>query len=203
MSTEFRRDARAVRVVAFSLALLSSSCTKGAVHEKFEYIDITGVDIGGDFHLTDHRGRTRSLADFRGKVIAVFFGYAHCPDACPTALAELAQTVAQLGKQADEVQVLFVTVDPARDTPEVLARYVPAFDPRFLGLHGDPETIAKVAGSYKVFFAAQKPNASGNYTVDHTAALYLIDRRGRPRLYVGGARTVSGMLHDVKLLLNE
>ena len=204
MGIDRRRHAAAPRIVAaFGLALLVAACTKGAGHEKFEYIDITGVGIGGDFKLADHRGEPRSLVDFRAKVVAVFFGYTHCPDACPIALAELAQTVAQLGKQGEEVQVLFITVDPARDTPKVLAQYVPAFDRRFLGLYGDPETTGRVAAAYKVFFAAQKPNASGNYAVDHTAALFLVDRRGRPRLYVGGARTVSGMVHDIRLLLNE
>ena len=206
MGTDCRRHREGSRLFAvLGLALLVAACTKGggASSEKFEYTDITGVAIGSDFRLTDHNGHQRSLSDFRGKVIAIFFGFTHCPDVCPTALAELAQTVKQLGSQGDEVQILFITVDPARDTRKVLAQYVPAFDPRFLGLYGDSETTAKVAGAYKVFYAAQQPNASGNYTVDHTAALFLIDRQGRPRLYVGGGRTVSGMVHDVKLLLNE
>jgi protein SCO1/2 len=122
---------------------------------------------------------------------------------CPTALGELAQTVRQLDKQGGEAQVLFITVDPVRDTPKVLAQYVSAFYPGFLGLYGDAEATAKVAAKYKIFFAAQRPSASGNYTIDHTAAVYMIDRHGRPRLYVGGGRTVSGMVHDIKVLLNE
>lgn len=198
MSIDFGRRVVLLRIPAvFGFAAIAAACTKA----KFEYTDITGVEIGGDFQLTDHNGHPRSLSDFRGKVVAVFFGFTHCPDVCPTTLAELAQTVRRLGERGDEIQVLFITVDPARDTQKVLAQYVPAFDPRFLGLYGDPATTAKVAAAYKVFFAPQPPNASGNYTVDHSAAIFVIDRRGRPRLYVGGGRTVDGLVHDIKLLL--
>jgi len=198
MGIDLGRRAALLRIpVVLGCAAIAAACT-----EKFELTDITGSTIGGDFRLTDHTGRVRSLSDFRGKVVAIFFGYTHCPDMCPTALAELAQTVKRLGSQGDEVQVLFITVDPARDTPKVLAQYVPAFDPRFLGLYGDTATTAKVAAEYKVFFEAQRPNASGNYTIDHTAAVYLIDRKGRPRLYAGGKRSVDGMVHDIKLLLH-
>ena len=197
MSIDFGRRLVLLRIpLVLGSAAIAAACT-----DKFELTDITGSTIGGDFRLTDHTGRVRSLSDFRGKVVAIFFGYTHCPDVCPTALAELAQTVKQLGRQGDEMQVLFITVDPARDTQKVLAQYVPAFDPRFLGLYGDAATTAKVAAEYKVFFEAQRPNASGNYTVDHTAGVFLIDRRGRPRLYVGGRRTVDGLVHDIKLLL--
>jgi len=198
MSIDFGRRLVLLRIpVVFGFAAIAAACTKA----KFEYTDITGVEIGGDFQLTDHNGHPRSLSDFRGKVVAVFFGFTHCPDVCPTTLAELAQTVKRLGAGGDEVQILFITVDPARDTQKVLAQYVPAFDPRFLGLYGDPATTAKVAAAYKVFFAPQPPNASGNYTVDHSAAIFVIDRRGRPRLVMGAGRTVSGMVHDIKLLL--
>ncbi len=198
MSIDFGRRLVLLRIpVVFGFAAIAAACTKA----KFEYTDITGVEIGGDFQLTDHNGHPRSLSDFRGKVVAVFFGFTHCPDVCPTTLAELAQTVKRLGARGDEVQILFITVDPARDTQKVLAQYVTAFDPRFLGLYGDPATTAKVAAAYKVFFAPQPPNASGNYTVDHSAAIFVIDRRGRPRLVMGAGRTVSGMVHDIKLLL--
>jgi protein SCO1/2 len=204
MGIEGRR--RLLRVLAAMGAIpFVGGCGQktSAATVKFDYTDITGVGIGGDFRLTDHNGRPRTLADFRGKVVAIFFGYTHCPDMCPTALAELAQTLKRLGEESGRVQVLFITVDPERDTQKVLAQYVPAFEPRFLGLRGDPATTAKVADEYKVFFAVQKPNASGNYTVDHTAAIYLIDPQGRPRLYVGGGRTVDGLVHDIKLLLQS
>ena len=204
MHTEFRPDLKPLRMLAvLGVVLVAAACSEGskAPAVKFESTDITGVGIGSDFQLTDHTGRVRSLSDFRGKVVAVFFGYTHCPDMCPIAIAELAQTVKQLGSQGDRVQVLFVTVDPARDTQKVLAQYVPAFDPRFLGLYGDDATTAKVAAAYKVFFAPQRANKSGNYTIDHTTAIYLIDRQGRPRLFVRAGRTVTGMVHDIKLLL--
>jgi protein SCO1/2 len=202
MGIEHRRDTLRILTAICAMPFFAACGRKSsATASKFELTDITGSTIGGDFRLTDHAGRARSLADFRGKVVAIFFGYTHCPDMCPTALAELAQARKRLGKEGDEVQVLFVTVDPARDTQKVLAQYVPAFDPGFLGLYGDAATTAEVAAEYKVFFAAQRPNASGNYTVDHTAAVYLIDREGRPRLYAGGGRTVEGMVHDIKLLL--
>lgn len=204
MRIELDRGLRTLRMLAaLSIAAFAAACSRQSdvAADKFQYVDITGVEIGGDFQLTDHDGRRRSLSDFRGKVTAIFFGFTHCPDVCPTALSELAQTVKQLGRQGDEMQVLFITVDPARDTQKVLAQYVPAFDRRFLGLYGDAATTAKVAAQYKVFFAAQQPNASGNYTVDHSAGVFLIDRGGRPRLYVGGGRTVDGLVHDIKLLL--
>jgi len=200
MSIDFGRRLVLLRIpVVFGFAAIAAACTKA----KFEYTDITGVEIGGDFQLTDHNAHPRSLSDFRGKVVAVFFGFTHCPDVCPTTLAELAQTVKRLGASGDEVQILFITVDPARDTQKVLAQYVTAFDPRFLGLYGDPATTAKAAAAYKVFFAPQPPNASGNYTVDHSAAIFVIDRRGRPRLVMGAGRTVSGMVHDIELLLQS
>jgi protein SCO1/2 len=204
MVIESRRDLLRILAAIGALPVVASCGRKSAAAAvKFEYTDITGLGIGSDFRLIDHHGRQRTLADFRGKVVAIFFGYTHCPDMCPTALAELAQALKQLGRESDGVQVLFITVDPERDTQKVLAQYTPAFEPRFLGLYGDASTISAIAASFKVFFAAQRPNASGNYTVDHTAAVYLIDRRGRPRLYVGGGRTVSGMVHDIKLLLDE
>lgn len=204
MGVEARRELlRMLPVMGAMLFVAACGQKRPGATLKFEYTDITGVGIGGDFHLTDHNGRPRTLADFRGKVVVIFFGYTHCPDMCPTALAELAQTLKRLGEESGRVQVLFITVDPERDTQKVLAQYVPAFEPRFLGLRGDPATTAKVADEYKVFFAVQKPNASGNYTVDHTAAIYLIDRQGRPRLYVGGGRTVDGLVHDMKLLLQS
>jgi len=170
----------------------------------FQYNDITGLRIGGDFHLTDHRGKPRSLADFRGQVVGVSFGYTHCPDVCPTTLADLAQAVKRLGAAGDGVQILFITVDPARDTQQVLAQYLVAFDPRFLGLRGDDATTAKIAAAYKADFIVHRhAGGSGHYEVGHTGGIFLIDREGRMRLFVGGGRTVDGLVHDVSLLLRE
>jgi protein SCO1/2 len=144
----------------------------------------------------------RSLADFRGKVVAVFFGFTHCPDACPTTLVEMAQVMRELGPDARRVQVLFVTVDPERDTPAVLKQYVPSFHPEFLGLCGDAEATARVAKEFKVFYQKQ-PLKDGGYSVDHSAGTYFLDAQGRLRLFAPYGRGAAAMLHDVRLLLAE
>jgi len=176
---------------------------------SFQGTDITKVQWGRGFDLTDHTGRRRTLADFKGKVVLLFFGFTNCPDACPTALAEMAQVVKQVG--ADRVQGLFVTVDPERDTPEKLAGYVSAFHPSFLGLRGSPEQTAQAAKEFKLYFQAQKADKGsnsgheaehGSYMVDHSTGIYAFDKDGRVRLYFSASRrTVGAMLHDVKLLL--
>ncbi|MDR9824823.1 SCO family protein, partial [Vibrio sp. FNV 38] len=138
-------------------------------------LDITGSkSFGTDFSLTDHTGKRRTLEDFRGKVVVMFFGYTHCPDVCPTTLAELRAVMDTLGKDADRVQVLFVTVDPERDTQDLLAKYVPAFDPRFIGLRPANETeLKKVASDFKVFYSKVPGSSPDNYTMDHTAGSYM------------------------------
>ena len=151
-------------------------------------------------NLKDHNGRPRTLADFRGKVVAVFFGFTHCPDVCPTTLAELSQVMRELGADADKVQVLFVTVDPERDTPEVLRQYVPAFHPSFLGLVGDAEGTARAAKEFKVFYQKQ-PLKNGGYSVDHSAGTYIFDRAGRLRLFAPYGRGAAALLHDIRILL--
>ena len=179
-----------------------SQSRDAASPHKFTYNDVSGLRIGGDFHLTDHSGKPRSLVDFRGKVVGVYFGYTHCADVCPITLADLAQAVKQLGALGDRVQVLFITVDPRRDTQQVLAQYLAAFDPRFLGLRGDPATTAKIAAAYKAdFIMPPHTGGSGHYDVGHTEGIFLIDRKGRTRLFVGGGRTVDGLVHDIRLLL--
>ncbi|MEO8186246.1 MAG: SCO family protein [Burkholderiaceae bacterium] len=194
---------RATLVVA--LALLLPACgerTSGPV-SPFKSTDITGVEWGRDFHLTDHNGTPRSLADFKGKAVMLFFGYVHCPDVCPITLADMAQVVGKLGTDGQRVQGLFVTVDPMRDTPQVLAQYVPAFHPSFLGLYADERTTADLARDFKIFYAAQTADAQGNYTVDHSGAIYAFDPHGRLRLLMTSGRTVDTMAADVRLLLNE
>ena len=164
--------------------------------------DITGVEWGRDFHLTDHHGTPRSVADFRGKVVLVFFGYTHCPDMCPTSLAKMAAVVEQLGKRGERVQGIFITVDPARDTAEVLAKYVPAFHSTFIGLRGDMATTAKTAESFKLFFKLQAPDASGNYTVDHFGAIFAFDPQGRLRLLIRPQAAVDAIAGDLNQLLD-
>ena len=141
----------------------------------FKNTDVSGADCCKDFRLTDHNGKTRTLADFRGKVVVMFFGYTQCPDVCPTTMLEMKAAIQQLGADAQRVQMLFVTVDPERDTQELLSSYVPAFDPGFLGLYGDLETTAKTAKEFRVFYQKQPGSTASSYTVDHTAGLFLIE----------------------------
>lgn len=163
--------------------------------------DITGVSFGGDFTLTDQRGARRSLSDFKGKAVALFFGYTHCPDVCPTTLAEYASAMKQLGQQAARVQVLFVTVDPERDTVKVLGSYVPFFDKRFIGLTGTPGEVGKVTSQFKVV-AERKPAAGGDYFIDHSSGSYLIDPQGRLRTYEPNGTPAAALAHDLVALLH-
>jgi protein SCO1/2 len=180
-------------IITCSLALLAG-CDSGP---QLRSTDITGADYGKALELTDHTGKPRTLADFRGKAVIVNFGFTHCPDVCPTTLADLAGAVKSLGKDGDRVQVLFVTVDPERDTPQVLAKYVTAFDPRFLGMHGDLEATRRVAKEFKIFFEKRK---DGN--VDHSAQSYVIDPQGRLRLFVRHDRIAADLAKDLETLLN-
>ena len=201
-------------LAALSLALLSVACGErerppvpfsaaSQTTSPFASTDITGAPWGRDFHLLDAAGTPRTLADYRGKAVMLFFGYTHCPDMCPTALAQMAAVRAKLGAKGDRVQGLFVTVDPKRDTPEVLARYAPGFDPSFVGLYADEQTTAALAKDFKVYFAAQKPDAGGNYTVDHNGGIYVFDPAGRLRLMMRSDLGVAAMAADVARLLQE
>ena len=170
--------------------------------EKFVNTDVTGLEYAKDFALTDHNGKPRTLADFKGKAVVMFFGYTQCPDVCPTTMAEMANVMKELGPQADKVQVLFVTVDPARDTPQILSQYVPAFDKRFLGLYGDEAATAKVAKEFKVFYQKVPGKTPGSYTMDHTAGSYVFDPQGHIRLFVKHGQGAEPIVHDLKLLLS-
>lgn len=186
------------------LALLSaalSACSPSG--PKFNNADITGADYGKDFSLTDHTGRPRTLADFRGKVVLLFFGYTRCPDVCPTTLGELKLALKQLGEDAKRVQVLFITLDPERDTASLLAQYVPAFDPGFLGMYGDVQTTVKTAKDFKVFFQKVPGSQPDNYTMDHTAGSYVFDPQGRLRLFVRHGGRIDPLAADLRTLLRE
>ena len=190
------------RFVGFLLVaslVLVSGCQRG--DEGFQATDITGAEFGRSFTLTDHTGSRRALEDFRGKVVVVFFGYTHCPDVCPTTLAELAGAMKKLGAAADKVQVLLVTVDPERDTPAVLGPYLTAFDPRFLGLRGDAAETEKVAREFKVIYQKVTGKVAANYTMDHSAGTYVFDAQGRIRLYVGYGRGSEVFAHDIGRLV--
>jgi len=195
---------RGWRTVALATGLLMiAACSHNVPEVKFQARDITGADWGRDFHLVDPTGVTRSLADYRGKVVMLFFGYTNCPDECPTTLTKMAQAVDHLGEDGKRVQGLFVTVDPARDTPAVLTKYVAAFHPSFVGLSASGPSIAATAKDFKVFYAAGKPAESGVYTVDHTSGIFVFDPQGRLRLFMGPRIRVDAMVHDLKLLLDE
>ena len=197
----FLRSAVPVWLAACIAALALGACEGGT--PQFKSTDITGAPYGKSLALTGHDGKPRTLADFRGKVVLLFFGYTQCPDVCPTTLAEVARAVKTLGADADRVQVLFVTLDPERDTPQILAQYVPAFDSRFLGLYGDLEATRAVAKEFKVFFEKRPGSTPGSYSIDHSAQLYVFDKKGQLRLFVRHARIATDLAHDLRLLLQE
>jgi len=188
-----------------SFALLTAALVAcgGPQGPKFRGTDITGADFGKALSLTGHDGKPRTLADFRGKLVVLFFGYTHCPDVCPTTLADTAAALKQLGAAAARVQVLFVTVDPERDTPALLAQYVPAFDPSFLGLTGDAAAIEKAAKEFKIFYEKRPGAAPGAYTVDHSAQSYVLDREGRLRLIERNDRLAQDLAEDLRALLDS
>jgi len=179
--------------------LLAAACDSSG--PRFKGTDITGADYGKSLELTDHTGRPRKLEDFRGKAVVVFFGFTHCPDVCPTTLAEVSQVMQALGPDAQRVQVLFVTVDPERDTKEVLAKYVTAFDPRFLGLYGDAAATQRAAKEFKVYY--EKRKAGDSYSVDHSGQTYVIDPQGRLRLFERPERIAADLPEDLRTLLKQ
>ena len=192
-----RAIAKAATLVALVLAL--AGCGREA--PQFKSSDVTGTGFGRDFALTDHTGAPRTLADYRGKVVVLFFGYTQCPDVCPTTLAMLADALQQLGPDAARVQVLFATIDPERDTRELLASYVTAFNPTFAGLSGDAEATARVAKEFKILYQKQPGRTPGSYTMDHSAGTFVFDPQGRLRLYVSYGQGADVFVHDLRLLL--
>lgn len=195
-----RRLAAAIAVAALCVA----ACDKLLPNAKspFNGIDVTGAPFGGDFRLADAEGRARSLADFRGKVVVVVFGYTHCPDVCPTTLADFAGALKRLGPEASRVQVLFVTVDPQRDTPQLLKEYVPAFNPSFIGLRGDEPATNKVTRDFRVYVNRNEKAGAANYTVDHAAQSFVFDPSGRLRLVIGYGMEPEKIAKDLRMLMN-
>jgi len=168
----------------------------------FRHVDITGAPYAQVLTgLADPQGQARSLADWRGKAVLVFFGYTRCPDVCPTTLQDAAEVARLLGPQADRFQVVFVTLDPVRDTPNVLDPYVKSFNPSFVALRGDDASTRQVAQHFKVFFERVEGKSPGNETFDHTAASFVFDPEGRVRLYVRGGQGPEALAHDVRQLL--
>ncbi len=185
-------------VLSFAIAGCGGQDGKPA----FKLTDVTGASFGKTLELNDHNGQRRTLADFKGKVVALFFGFTHCPDVCPTTLVEMGAVMKELGEDAGRVQVIFVSVDPERDTADVLKRYVPAFHPSFLGMTGTADEIARAAKEFKIYYQKQKL-ASGGYTMDHSAGTYLLDGEGRLRLFAQYGAGAPALIHDIRLLLKE
>lgn len=177
-------------------------CGGEAGPPRFKGSDITGANFGRRLELTDHNGRRVSLETFRGKLVVLFFGYTHCPDVCPTTLSDMAQALKLMGPEAaGKVQVLFVSVDPERDTPETLKAYVPYFHSSFLGLYGTPEEVARAANEFKVVYRKHvEPGATG-YLVDHSAGSYVLDGQGRLRLYMPFAHPAQAIAQDLNTLM--
>ena len=169
----------------------------------FRSIDVTGADYARDFALTDHNGSVRRLADFKGKVVVVFFGFTQCPDVCPTSMTELAEVKKLLGKDGDRLQGVFITVDPQRDTPEVLKAYMGNFDPTFLALYTSPDQLTALAKDFKVYFKRVEGKTPTSYTMDHSAGSYIYDTEGRLRLYTRYGSGAQALADDVKLLLRD
>ena len=187
------------RSALLSLAGLLVAC--GQNKPQFSSIDLTGADYAKDFQLPDQDGKLRSLKDFQGKVVVVFFGYTQCPDVCPTTLTELAQVKKLLGADGDKLQAVFVTVDPERDTPAVLQAYMANFDPGFIALRGTLDQLAAMARDYKVFYKKTEGKTPTSYGMDHSAASYVYDTRGQLRLYTRYGSGAQALASDIKLLL--
>ena len=185
-----------------ALFLLLTGCSGQDDKPVFKLTDVTGASFGKTLELSDHNGQRRTLGDFKGKVVALFFGFTHCPDVCPTTLVEMANVMKELGSDSGRLQVLFVSIDPERDTAEVLKRYVPAFHPSFLGLTGNADEIARVAKEFKIYYQKQKL-PSGGYTMDHSAGTYILDGEGRLRLFAQYGAGAPALLHDIRQLLKQ
>jgi protein SCO1 len=195
-------------IVVSAAALLLAGCQRSgdeaasaAPTASFKGIDITGAEYARELNLTDADGKPRQLSDFKGKVTVVFFGFTQCPDVCPTTLVELAQVKKALGPDGDRVQGIFVTVDPERDTADLLKAYVGGFDAGFIALRGTPEETRAAAKGFKVFYAKVPGKTPTSYTVDHTAGSYIFDAQGRVRLFTRYGTGAEALTHDLKLLL--
>ncbi len=186
-------------------ALLLCACDGGGAKPQFKAVDITGADYAQDLDLNDTEGRRRHIADFKGKVTVVFFGFTQCPDVCPTTMLELAEVKKALGADGARVQGVFISVDPERDTPELLKAYVANFNPEFVALRGSVDETKAAAKRFKVFYAKVPGKTEGSYTVDHTAGSYVFDAQGKVRLFVryGNGAGAEALKHDLQLLLKQ
>lgn len=189
---------KSILACILSLGLLLAGCDQPPA---FKSTDISGAAWGKDFSLTDHQGQPRKLADYKGKAVVLFFGYTQCPDVCPTTLSSMREVLKLLGDDANRVQVLFATLDPSRDTQELLAQYVPQFHPSFIGLRGDETATATLAKDFKVFYSKQPGSTPTSYTIDHSTGSYAFDPQGRLRLLLRHGEAPASIAADLKLLL--
>ncbi|MCK9511600.1 MAG: SCO family protein [Pigmentiphaga sp.] len=197
MISSLQRRGFLATLIAASLSLYG--CSRSDELKDIHGIDMSGTDIGRDFLLTGTDGQQHDLSDFKGKAVLIFFGFTQCPDVCPTALLRAAQVKEMLGKDGDQLQVLFITVDPERDTPAVLQAYVTAFDPTFMGLYGDLDQTAKTAKNFKAYYA--KVPTGSSYTMDHSTITYMYDRSGRLRLGLRHTQTAEEYASDIRQVL--
>ena len=198
----------ALRLIAASALLAGATgvltaCKQEAPKASFNAIDLTGSkEYGQDFAMPDQNGQQRTMADFKGKATLLFFGYTQCPDVCPTTLADLAAAKQKLGAKGDKLQVIFVSVDPARDTPEILKAYMANFDPSFLALRGSDDELAKMAKDFKIYYKKVDGQTPTSYTMDHTAGDYIFDPQGRLRLYSRYGTPVDTLVKDIEALID-
>ncbi len=196
----------AIRLIATSALFAGVGGLLGACSEskpQFSSVDVTGVTYAKDFELTDHNGQVRRLGDFKGKIVVMFFGFTQCPDVCPTSMTELAEVKKALGADGDKLQGLFVTVDPARDTPEVLKGYMENFDPTFLALYTTPDKLAALAKDFKVYYKRVDGQTPTSYTMDHSAGSYIYDTKGNLRLFTRYGSGAKVLAADIQQLLKS
>lgn len=189
------------KLFIFAFLLLLSACDAAKSSAPFVATDITGADFPKPLTLTDHLGKKRTMQDFAGKVVVLFFGYTHCPDVCPTTMSDLKNTMKLLGEKSNQVQVLFVTVDPQRDTQAILAQFVPSFDKRFIGLWGSLQETAETMGNFKIYYSKVEGKSKDDYTIDHSSGMYVFDKSGKIRLYMGYGEKPADMASDIEKLM--
>ena len=199
MVSRFSAVRRSLLLVACAAPLTFAACSKPYA---FHGVDITGVPYASGFDLTDFNGKRRTLSDFVGKVVVIYFGYTQCPDICPASMQVVAQAMDDIGPKAKDVQFLFITVDPARDTPDILKAYVTHFNPTFLALTGTPEQIDQTAKAFKVYYKKVPGKTPGSYTMDHTAGFYVFDPKGKIRLFEREGVSAQDLAQDINALID-